>query len=207
MKVRKIIFAFGAFLIAVVTGLILYNNMFAHCDTVDGPVVRAAKDALDNSNVNLVLPWVQKEAEPEVISAFNKTLEVRKSGKEAKELADFYFFETVVRLHRHGEGQPYTGLKAAGQDFGPAIPAGDNAIIDGSISKVESLITDAVKEGLREHFTEVVEKKSYDPNNVEAGRQYVKAYVEYIHYVENLYNSAKNLHSVHEKSKESIEEN
>ena len=206
MKNRKIIFYTIAIFIAVIAGLTAYNNMFAHCDTLDGPVVKAAKDALDKGNVNLILLWVQKEQEAELISAFNKTLEVRKSNPEAKELADNYFYETVVRLHRLGESEPYTGLKAAGLDMGPAIPAGDKAIEDGSISKVESLLNDAIKEGLYKHFNEVMEKKNYDPNNVDAGREYVKAYVEYIHYVENLYNTAKNPHALHQKTEEGIEE-
>ncbi len=206
MKKRKIIFSLAALFIAVIAGLTAYNNMFAHCDTLDGPVVKAAKDALDKGNVNLILLWVQKEQEAELISAFNKTLEVRKSNPEAKELADNYFYETVVRLHRLGEGEPYTGIKPAGMDLGPAIPAGDKAIEDGSISKVQFLISEAVEEGLKKHFSELMEKKNYDPNNVDAGREYVKAYVEYIHYVENLYNTAKNPHVLHQKTENVIEE-
>jgi hypothetical protein len=201
MNRKKIILVLAGLTLAVFAGLMTYSSIFAHCDTLDGPVVKAAKDALEKGNVNLVLLWVQKEQEADVITAFNKTLDVRKSNPEAKELADNYFFETVVRLHRQGEGEPYTGLKAAGQEMGPAIPAGDNAIEEGSISKVESLITGAVKEGLKEHFNEVMEKKAYDPNNVDAGREYVKAYVEYIHYVEMLYGMAKNPSALHQMTK------
>lgn len=206
MKKRKIILSLAALLIAVAAGLTAYNNMFAHCDTLDGPAVKAAKNALETGNVNLILLWVQKEQEAELISAFNKTIEVRKSNPEAKELADNYFYETAVRLHRQGEGEPFTGLKAAGLDMGPAIPAGDNAIENGSISKVETLLSDEIKEGLNKHFSEVMEKKTYDPNNVEAGREYVKAYVEYIHYIENLYETAKNLNSIHQKTEFGLEE-
>ena len=31
------------------------NNLFAHCDGMDGPVVAAAKKALETGDVNLVL--------------------------------------------------------------------------------------------------------------------------------------------------------
>ena len=37
-----------------------------HCDSMDGPVVKAAKRALDLGNVNLILPYVPKEGEGEV---------------------------------------------------------------------------------------------------------------------------------------------
>jgi Family of unknown function (DUF6448) len=206
MKNKKLIITSIALFISAAAGLAAYNTMFAHCDTLDGPVVKAAKNALETGNVNLVLIWVQKKHEAEVIDAFNKTSSVRTTDHDSKEFADMYFYETVVRLHRDGEGEPYTGLKPAGLDMGPAIPAGDKAIEDGSISKVKKLISEAVEEGLRKHFSEVMEKKNYDPNNVEAGREFVKAYVEYIHYIENLYNSAKNPQALHHEMEQNKEE-
>lgn len=48
----------------------------AHCDGVDGPVVKAAEKALGTSNASLVLIWVQKEDEAEIRAAFQKTLSV-----------------------------------------------------------------------------------------------------------------------------------
>lgn len=163
----------------------------AHCDGLDGPVVTAARKALESSDVNLVLVWVQKSDEAEIKSAFQKTLSVRKLNPQAKELADSYFFETMVRVHRAGEGEPYTGLKPAGRDLGPAIPAGDKAIEIRSAEALFKLLTDKVQEGLHSRFHEVVEKSAYSKDNVETGREYVKAYVDYIHYVEGLYEAAK----------------
>ena len=72
----------------------------AHCDRLDGPVVAAARKALDTGNVNLVLVWVQKKDDAEIRKHFDKTVAVRKAGGQAKELADMYFFETLVRIHR-----------------------------------------------------------------------------------------------------------
>src|SRR5574341_1508897 len=112
--------------------LFLPSTIFAHCDGLDGPVVKAAQRALESGNVNHVLIWVRKNDEGEIKQAFQKTLAVRKSSPQAKDLADTYFFETLVRIHRAGEGAPYTGLKPAGQDLGPAIPAADQALTSGS---------------------------------------------------------------------------
>ena len=126
--------------------LVLPNAALAHCDGMDGPVVKAAQRALEIGNVNLVLIWVQKQDELEVRRAFERTLAVRTLSPEAKELADRYFFETLVRLHRAGEGAPYTGLKPAGRDLGPAIPAADRALEEGSIEPLVTLLTSSVKE-------------------------------------------------------------
>lgn len=97
--------------------ILLPRGLEAHCDGIDGPVVGAAQKALETANVNLVLIWVQKQDEPAMRKAFEKTLAVRKLGSSAKELADLYFFETLVRVHRAGEGAPYTGLKPAGRTW------------------------------------------------------------------------------------------
>lgn len=189
-KLKFFAFVFAAVLV-LISGILIQINISAHCDSLDGPVVLAAKDALEKENANLVLIWVQKEHEKEVIEKFSKTINARNISSEIKELADMSFFETVVRLHRDGEGEPYTGIKAAGEDLSPAVISGDKTIEDGSIKEVQALISSAVEEGLKKHFTELMEKKNYDPNDVNAGREYVQAYVEYIHYVEGLYNAAK----------------
>ena len=159
----------------------------AHCDGLDGPVVQDARHALTETNINFVLIWVQEDDEIEIKKAFEKTLAVRKLNSEAKELADLYFFETLVRIHRAGEGAYFTGLKPAGRDLGPAIPAGDKALATGNIEPVVKLLSEEMEHGLHRHFQEALARKKFNKNDVEAGRAFVKAYVEYIHYVEGLH--------------------
>lgn len=121
---------------------------FAHCDGLDGPVVKAARQAIDTGNVNLVLIWVQKNDEAEIKKVFQKTLSVRKLSPAAKDLADMYFFETLVRIHRVGEGASYTGLKPAGRDLGPAIPAADLALKSGDVAPLTNLLVEKMRTGL-----------------------------------------------------------
>lgn len=165
-------------------------HAWAHCDGLDGPVVTAARDALENGDVNRVLIWVREEDEAEIRAAFNETMAVRKLSSQAQALADRYFFETLVRIHRAGEGAPYTGLKPAGRDLGPAIPAADKAIEDGSDTELVDLLTEEMRHGLQSHFNEVIKKKEFAEDDVEAGRSYVEAYVPFIHYVERLHEAA-----------------
>ena len=171
--------------------LLTPNIAFAHCDGMDGPVVKAAQKALETGNVDLILIWVQKKDESEVRRAFEETLAVRKLSSQVRELADRYFFETVVRLHRAGEGAPYTGLKPAGRDLGPAIPAADKALEEGSVEPVAKLLTSAVDEGVRQQFKQALAKKSFNKEDIAAGQEYVRTYVTFIHYVERLYEAAK----------------
>jgi len=161
----------------------------AHCDTLDGPVVLTARKALETGKVNPVLAWVRPQDEAEIKAAFTRTLAVRKAGAEARSLADTWFFETVVRVHRAGEGAPYTGLKAAGQDLGPAIEAADGSIDSGSPAAVEKLLAHAVKEGVHERFARLKAQKR-PGEDVAAGRAWVQAYVPYVHYAEGVYEAA-----------------
>ena len=191
MKSNNMTISFVALAVLVSLGLLRAPRVFAHCDGLDGPVVKAAQNALETGNVNLVLIWVQKKDEADIKKAFQKTLAVRNMGAGAKELADMYFFETLVRTHREAEGAPYTGLKPTGRDLGPAIPAADKALASGSVEPLLKLLIDAARDGTREQFKEVSAKRKFSKDEVDAGREYVKAYVEFVHYVEHLYEAAK----------------
>ena len=162
----------------------------AHCDGLDGPVVNAARQALESGDVNRVLVWVKHDDEGAIRDAFAKSREVRKLGAGAKELADRSFFETVVRVHRAGEGEPFTGLKPAGRDLGPAIPAADEAVRSGSVKPVVELLAEGVHHGVEEKYNRMMALRDYKPGDVEAGQKYVQAYVEYIHAVEKIHGAA-----------------
>lgn len=173
--------------VAVVLALGLSSSTAsAHCDTLNGPVVAAARLALQKGDVTPVLRWVKAADEAEIRHAFEQTLAVRTAGARAKELADRYFFETLVRVHRQGEGAPYTGLKP-GTDLDPAVESADTAIEDGSVDHVIQLVTGDIAAGIRRRFTRVVEARKRADQSVEAGREFVEAYVEYVHDVENLH--------------------
>jgi hypothetical protein len=181
------------FISSFLTFIFIFSSqqVSAHCDGLDGPVVKAAKKALETENVNLVLIWVKKEFEDDINNAFQKTLTVRKLSPEAKEMADMYFFETLVRLHRLGEGAPYTGLKPAGRDLGPAIPLADKSIEENSAKELLELLTDEVQNGLHQYFQNVISKKDYNTNDINAGREFIEAYVIFFHHVERIYESAQ----------------
>ena len=176
------------------------NISGAHCDTLEGPVVKAAKVALEKGDVTPVLKWVKKEHEKEIREIFKKTLAVRTKGPEGKELADMYFFETLVRIHRAGEGAPYTGLKP-GEAIEPVIAEADKALESGSVDNLIKILTNDMSKGIRERFARAQETKKHTDENVEAGREFVEAYVEFTHFVERLHSDAtgKTAHQEHEK--------
>jgi len=190
MATRRILGIAGIIILLVgLGGLVPAGRVQAHCDTMDGPVVVAAQAALESGNVTPVLQWVKPAHEAEIRAAFRKTLTVRAAGPEARDLADRYFFETLVRLHREGEGTPYTGLKPAGV-VEPAVAAADKALEAGSVEELTKEITRQVAQGIRQRFATTLERKKHAQESVAAGREFVAAYVEFVHYVERLHADA-----------------
>ena len=155
---------------------------------MEGPVVKASIQALETGNINYVLVWIQAKDEKEIKEMFDKVNIVRTLSPEAKELAEMYFFETVVRVHRMGEGEPYTGLKPVGYKPAEGIEAADIAVDDGSVKNVLTHLNEKYHKKVKELFTDLQSKMNYDVNDLTAGRKYVAAYVYFIHYVEDLFN-------------------
>ena len=178
--------AMAAFVVAVA---LLPHDARAHCDTLDGPVVMDARAALAAGEVTPVLKWIAPEDEATIRRVFEHVLKVRRTGDEARSLADMYFFETVVRVHRASEGAPYTGVKPAGTDPGPIVRAADAALTAGSVDALVTKVTHHVDEGIRERFARAKTAKPQKDDTVEAGREFVSAYVQFVHYVENLHSA------------------
>jgi len=184
---RKTLFV--AVLGVAMSGL-LSSRAHAHCDGMDGPVVKAAQAALTRGDVNMVLIWVHKNDEAEIRGAFERTLNVRKLSPQAKELADQHFLETLVRVHRAAEGAPFTGLKPAGRDLGPAIPAADQALQSGDLAPLTNLLVERMRTRVVARHIRALRAKSFTVQDVAVGRDHVEAYVTFIHYVEAIHEAA-----------------
>ena len=187
MKNLKLSFTLATFLVMAIG-----NLTFAHCDSVNGPVVKASVKALETGNINYVLIWVRAEDEKEIKGMFEKVNKVRALSPDTKELVDMYFFETVVRVHRMGEGVGYTGLKS--EEYVPeeGIEAADIAVEKDTVESILSMLDEKYHSKVNDMFADIQSKKNYDVNDLKAGREYVESYVHFIHYVEEFYNGKEN---------------
>ena len=186
MKVTKIVLkGLWATLFLVLTLAVGAPGALAHCDALDGPVLIEARSALAKGDIYPLLKWVRPDDEKEIREAFARTLTVRKLSPEAQQLADTYFFETLVRIHRAGEGAPYTGVKTAGS-IDPVIVQADKALEQGSVDALAKAIAAHTTEGVRQRFNRAAQTRKHAGESVQKGREYVEAYVTYIHYVEEI---------------------
>jgi hypothetical protein len=151
--------------------LLMPSVVLSHCDTFSGPVITAARQALEKGDVTPVLMWVKNEDEEQITAAFKKTIAVRSKGPEAKELADNYFFETLVRIHRAGEGASYTGLK--NEPAEPIVAMSDKALETDNVDSLANKVAAHVKKGIQERFAKALEARKTADTSVKAGREYV----------------------------------
>jgi hypothetical protein len=162
-----------------------------HCDSLDGPVVTAARLALEGRDVDLVLPFVPVEGEDEVREMFDRVLPLRDLDPAAREVADLLFFETVVRVHRAGEGAPYTGLKPAGLSVGPVIPMAERAVEHGSSEQLANFLADALRWELATRLEAVRRLAAHRQRSVADARRYVEAMLGFEVYSHHLYEALR----------------
>lgn len=175
----------------LIAGLVLASlarvpPALAHCDSLDGPVIEAARLALAEDDITPVLKWVRADDEAAIRTAFKQTIEVRRLSSTAAGLADRFFFETLVRIHRAGEGQAFTGLKPAGS-IEPALVLADQSLAAGRADVLVRELQQRLTAGLERRFDRAREARAHAEHNVDAGRASVAAYVEFVHYYEALH--------------------
>ena len=188
----SLLFKGFASVILVLTFTVLSaSQAFAHCDSYDGPVIKDALKAFKQNDVSLVLKWVNAEHEQEIKSLFDKTLKIKKTAdKEISQIIETHFLETLVRLHREGEGEPYTGLKPAGSAT-PVIQMADASIENKSADILVTKLKAHIEKDLREKYQLVQELSKTKDESVEKGRAYVAAYVNYTHTLERMEGALK----------------
>lgn len=156
----------------------------AHCDTADGPAVTDGRRALETGNINLALKWIQSDAEAELAEVFDKARAVRKLGPQAAEVADRLFLETLVRLHRMGEGVGFTGIQPSGSTVDPIVVAADRALDMGEDRELMALAPAERRDELHRRFIVALGKKAFDVDDVPAARDFVAAYVSFFKFAE-----------------------
>lgn len=173
---EKLLLMFGAALIFM---LFTQKKAYAHCDTMDGPAVKDGKKALETGNINYAYKWIFEEYEHELKEIYELALKARTLGADAKEVADRWFLENFVRIHRAGEGASYEGLKPSGTELEPVVVAADKSIDIGDMSPLKGLVTDEEYHALEDKFNKAIALKDFDINDVKAAREYVNAYVTF----------------------------
>lgn len=170
--------------LALAVSVLFSKGTFAHCDTMDGPTAKDGMKALESQNINYALKWIMPAYEAELGEIFALSLKVRGLSVEAKALADRYFLENLVRLHRVGEGATFEGLKPSGTPMDEKVLTADRCVELGNLTPLSGLVSHEEMHELEKRFGKVLELKDFDVDDVEAGRDYIEAYVRFFKFAE-----------------------
>lgn len=173
-------------ILVMMFSLISGIQSYAHCDSYDGPVIKEALTALKTNNVNLILKWIYPEQEQEITSLFKKTIQLKKGDQEVYAIVEKHFLETLVRLHRETEGEPYTGLKPLGS-VTPIIKMADQSLEKNNITVLSSELTAHIEQVVKEKYEKAMQLSKTKDESVQKGREYVAAYVDYTHTLEGIH--------------------
>lgn len=169
----------GMVLAAFAVVLLTPVTAYAHCDTMDGPTASDGMKALESGNINYALKWIAPEFEAELTEVFELSRKVRVLNEDAKELADRFFIESLVRIHRAGEGAPFEGVKPHGTAIDPKIAAADQSLEAGNLSPLSGMIEPDIQAELEDKFRRAMNLRNYDVNDLAAAREYIEAYVQF----------------------------
>jgi hypothetical protein len=174
----------AAFAVTLTMVVLWPQRASAHCDTIEGPTAQDGLKALESADLAHALKWILSEKEAELREVFERALAARELGPEAQEVADRWFMENLVRIHRAGEGAAYTGLQPAGAVVDEKVAAADRSIEQGDLGPLDGLVSTERWPELERRFAKVLERREYDPHDVDAGRSYIEAYVNFFKFAE-----------------------
>jgi hypothetical protein len=151
-----------------------------------GPMMKAARMALESGNARHILIWVPEGSENTLKNLLEKACCERYSQKS--KAADWYF-ETVQRLHRSGMQSNYSGIEDVIFGEIPVIRKADEAIETGNFEQLSGLVPVMDISELRQRFDTIREMRNYP--DLSAGRTFVSAYLEFMLYLYKLSGTQK----------------
>jgi hypothetical protein len=170
--------------------LLSAHVLFAYCETLEEPLVRDARKALDQRKVELAFKWADKDREAEIRTAFDRAVKERETSPATAEATDKIFFETLGRVHCEGENFPFLGMNPSGPGVHPVRQEIDRALATDDVDDLSQRINSEVSKGIHERFDKVRQFEAGQQDDVDIARKYVDTYVDYVGYVEKIHKDA-----------------
>jgi hypothetical protein len=160
--------------------MILRNNLH------DGPVISAAKRALETGNAHYILIWIPEESENTVKNLLEKAYCERYTQKNAYNHIVDWYFETINHLHSVHYGPYNLTISTKAPEEKTIIFLVERTCESGNFEEITTVIQDTPSGEMRQRFNDVMKKRNYGVENIAAGRVYVSAFTDFIAFVNNL---------------------
>jgi hypothetical protein len=160
--------------------------MIVQDNSENGPVIRAAKMAMETGNASYILIWLPKEAENTLKNLLERTYCENRTRKNTQNHSIDWYFKSVNRLHSRYGWPDYPGMKFKETDEETIALMVERAFESGNFEEINSIIPLNHSGDARERFHKVMMKRNYSVDDIAAGRVYVSAFIAFIVYLHNL---------------------
>jgi len=173
--------------------------MVQYYNSENGPVIIAAKKALETGNPNYVLIWVPEESENTLKNLLEKTFCERSTRKNIQNRGIDWYFESVNRLHFTCRWPHCPGMTSDGSDMKMIVSMVERAFETGNCEEICGVLPIAHTAEVKLRFHNVMNKRNYTVDDIAAGRAYVSAFIAFIAYLHNLssVNPEESDHTLH----------
>lgn len=154
--------------------------MISRNNLTNGPVMRAAKMALETGNVDYILIWVPEESANTLKNLLEKTCCERTTRRKARNHSVEWYMQTINRLHSEYFRPHDLNISTKTAEERRTILQVEKACETGNFDEIATVMQVTSDEEIRRRFNEVLDKSDYDVDNIAAGRAYVSAFTDFI---------------------------
>jgi hypothetical protein len=160
--------------------------MISRNNVHNGPVMRAAKMALETGNADHILIWVPEESENTLKNLLEKTCCERTTQRKARNHSIEWYLQTINRLHSEYYRPHDLNISTKTPEERKTILLVERACETGNFDEIATVMQITSDEEIRQRFNDVLNKSNYDMDNIAAGRAYVSAFTDFIACINSL---------------------
>lgn len=157
--------------------MVSYNSVH------NGPVMSAAKKALETGKAHHILIWIPEASENTLKNLLEKACCERRIQTDGYDHIIDWYFATVRRFHSVGYGPRNLNISLKTLEEKTIISLVERACESGNFEEIAMVIPDIPAGELRQQFNDVMKKRNYDVENIAAGRVYVSEFTDFIAFV------------------------
>lgn len=160
--------------------------MILRNDSHNGPMMIAAKRALETGKAHHILIWIPEKSENTLKNLLEKVCCKRRIQADGHDRIVDWYFETISRFHSGYYGPHNLNISTKTPEEKSIIFLVESACESGNFEEITTVIRDTPTGEMRQRFDDVMKKRNYCEENIAAGRVYVSVFTYFIAFVNNL---------------------
>lgn len=146
----------------------------------EGPVMHAAKMAIETGNPKYIQVWIPEESENTLKNLLEKVCCERTLQNDPNNPAAAWYFSTVRRLHAAHYGPQNLDISLKTPEEKRIILIAEKACEGGNFDEITTVVRNASWGEMRQCFHDLMKLRNYDVEDTAAGRAFVWAFAAFV---------------------------